>query len=178
MTKTDVPASVRSIVANYSRRAAWIEAQELQQEAALTMIEAARTWRPGGAPLATYQAAAVAKHMSRFLAEAESPVRPFVGKKHVRVHAERRELESASNVPAPACASEVYVDVREAVREVFVILGAHPPAARAVLLDERSPATVAAEFGLSAATVYVQTKAARRALRSSTKLRALMEDLT
>jgi DNA-directed RNA polymerase specialized sigma24 family protein len=176
MTKTDVPASVRSIVANYSRRAAWIEAMELQQEAALTMIEAARTWRPGWAPLADYQGAAVAKRLNRLLAEMESPVRPFVGKKHERVHAESCDLEAADGEAQPGCAAEFHIDVRAAVREVFRIIVA--PAARAVLLEERSPSAVATDLGLPVAAVYMQTKAARRALRSSAKLRALMEDLT
>jgi DNA-directed RNA polymerase specialized sigma24 family protein len=176
MTKTDVPASVRAIVANYTRRAAWIEAMELQQEAALTMIEAARTWKPGGAPLSAYQGAAVAKRLSVVVAEMSSPVRPFAGKHHVRVQAASCPVDTIDDVEQSDAGSECRLDIRAAAHEVFRILGAQPPAARAVLLEERRAGAVASELGLPVAEVYRATLEARRALRSSERLRALMED--
>jgi hypothetical protein len=45
-----------------------------------------------------------------------------------------------------------------------------------VLLEERRAGAVASELGLPVAEVYRATLEARRALRSSERLRALMED--
>jgi DNA-directed RNA polymerase specialized sigma24 family protein len=118
----------------------------------------------------------VAKRLSVVVAEMSSPVRPFFGKHHVRVQADACPVDAIDDVEQPDVGAECRLDIREAAHEVFRILGAQPPAARAVLLEERRAGAVASELGLPVAEVYRATLEARRALRSSERLRALMED--
>ena len=101
--------AIRSVVANPSRLANWLEARELQQEAALVAIEAARTWRPGVAPMHAYQASAVARHLDAYVAAQASPV-------HHREHHRAPSVERASEVelanhPAPSAGIEWRLDL-------------------------------------------------------------------
>jgi len=164
-----IPTAVRAVVSNYSRRNSWLEARELQQVAALTMIEASRTWKPGGAPLAAYQARAVALSLKRHIEDAHCPV----PNRHRSPEGVRRcdlvDLPDRGEAPQ----AEWHIDLKRAAEEVRRILSRQSPAAVAVLLGEREPALVAAELGLPASRVYVEAQAARRALRGSAKLAQL-----
>ena len=167
-----IPSAVKAVVANYQRRALWLEAADLQQQAALTMIEAARTWKPGGAPLAAYQASAVARNLERYIAAQASPVHET----HGRASGARGcDLEAIASLGEPPDA-EFHIDLKRACEEVRRILASKSPAARAVLLGERKPADVAAEMGLPARQLYVEIKAATRALRASPVLAMLVLD--
>lgn len=169
-----IPVAVRAIVGNYSRRAAWLDIMEIKQEAALVMIEAARTWRPGGVPLAQYQAACVAKRLCRLSAESSSPVRPFVGAAHTRVWAVGCSTAALEEMPdgSHGLDMESRIDMERAAREVRDIVSRYPEA-HAVLIEERRPAEVAAESGLPVTDVYRQTKRAKLALRASAGLQAI-----
>ena len=162
MPAVTIPTAVCSVVANYTRMAGgWLGADELQQVAAVTMLEAARTWKPGGAPLENYQAKAVAFRLKRYIAKMRRPA------------SAREDMATAEDALPPQ--AEWHIDLKRAAEEVQRILSRQSRAAVAVLLEERAPAEVAAELGLSAARVYTEAQAARRALRGSRKLRALAE---
>ena len=164
-----VPGAVRSVVAAYQRRALWLEAADLQAEAAVVSIEASRTWRPGGAPLASYQARAVAKHLGRYLAKQRCPAS---GKDPIGISV---EIDDSARTDTPD--AEWHIDLERACAEVRRILAGKSAAARAVLLGERAPAEVAAELGVPARRLYVEIKAATRALRRSRVLAELVEGL-
>jgi DNA-directed RNA polymerase specialized sigma24 family protein len=176
---TDSPAmphvAIRAVVANASRLASWMEARDLQQEAALVMIEAARTWRPELGTLSNYQAKAVARHLQTYIAAQASPVHH---REHHRAPAvERASVEALALVAAPAMGMERALDLDRAAREVRAIMEGYTPAARAVLIEERRPAEVAREHGLSVRQVYNEAQYARRALRSSRVLARLAVEL-
>ena len=171
MVAVDVPGAVRAVVRNYQRRAMWIEAADLQQQAALTMIEAARTWRPGDAPLGSYQAAAVARHLGRYIAAQASPVHETHGQGSGAQGCSLEALASTGEAPQ----AEFHIDLGKACAEVARILAGRSPAVRAVLLEERKPAEVAADLGVPVQAVYQAVNAATRALRASRKLARLAE---
>jgi len=167
-----IPTAVRAVVANYSRRNSWLEARELQQQSAMVMIEASRTWKPGGAPLAAYQARAVALSLKKHIENTRCPV----PNSH-RTPADARgvDVEAIDLAGGEAPQAEWHIDLKRAAEEVRRILSRQSPASVEVLLGEREPALVAAELGLPASRVYVEAQAARRALRGSAKLRQLAE---
>jgi hypothetical protein len=165
----DAPVAVRAVVANYSRMNSWLEARELQQQAAMVMIEASRTWKPGGAPLAAYQARAVALSLKKHVENTRCPV----PNSHRTPDARGVDVEAIDLAGGETQQAEWHIDVKRATEEVRRILSKQSPAAVAVLLGEREPAQVAAALGMTASRVYVEAQAARRALRGSVKLRQL-----
>jgi hypothetical protein len=172
------PPSVRAVCANYARRASWLGARELQQEAAVAMVEAARTWMPGGAPLGAYQAAAVAKRLGRVLASSRAPVSlhrtdsAAVGVPLTRV--DGTDTPDVAGVAATSWTSpDGRLDLARAAEEVRRLLWGQHPVAAAVLLEERAPAEVARELRVPARRVYDAVEAAKRALRGSRRLASL-----
>ena len=164
--------ALRAVCANYCCLAMWMEAKEIQAEAALTALEAARTWKPALGTLSNYQASAVAKRLSTYVTTEASPMHHRQG--HRAPPVVRASVEVLERQAAPCAGIEFKLDLTRAAREVRRILELHP-VAKAVLLDERQPVDVAAELGLPAAHVYEVTAAAKRALRGSRKLRRLAE---
>ena len=180
MVAVEVPGAVRAVVRAYQRRAGWLEAADLQQQAALTMIEAARTWRPEGVPpdavqtmtpLEAYQVAAVARNLKRYIAAQASPVHETHGQASGAQGCSLEALASAGEAPR----AEFHIDLGKACAEVARILAGRSPAVRAVLLEERKPAEVAADLGVPVQAVYQAVNAATRALRASRKLARLAE---
>ena len=166
-----IPAAVSAVIRRYARRSAWIEAMELQQQAVVIMAEAARTWKPGPVPLASYQAAAVARQLGRYIAAQASPVHETHGQLSGARGCDLEALEHVGATPCP----ERLIDIARACAEVRRILAARSVAARAVLLEERKPAEVASAMGLSVRAVYVEVNAAMRGLRASRQLARLAE---
>ena len=168
----DIPTAVRAVVANYQRRAPWFEACELQQQAALTVLESSRTWKPGGAPLEAYQANAVARRLGRHIAETCIPV---TDKHRTPYYVTRVGTNALDLAGGEAPQAEWHIDLARAAMEVRRILSRQSPAAVAVLLGEREPALVSAELGLPVESIYSELQAARRALRGSQGLARLAE---
>jgi hypothetical protein len=176
----DPPASVRAVCANYARRAAWLDARELQQEAAVAMIEASRTWKPGGAPLGSYQASAVAKRLGRYLAASRAPVslhRTESSAVAVPLGRDGRDSPDVAKASAREWSSpDSRLDLARAAEEVRRLLWGKHPVAAAVLLDERTPAEVADELRVTPLTVYRAVCAAKRALAGSGRLAEMVAE--
>ena len=174
MIETNV--AVRSIVANHTRRAPWLGAGDLQQQAALVMMECSSTWRPALGPIKPYQAAAVDRRLYRYVAEQRSPVQAYTGTKHTPTGATRVDVAAIEGHGYHAPDADD-MDMMRAAREVRAIMAAQTEAARLVLLEEEKPAQVASILGIPIDRVYQQTRAAKRALRGSGRLQQLAEGL-
>jgi hypothetical protein len=173
VTAQDRPhVAIRSVVANYSRMAAWLSAMDLQQEAAVATIEAARDWDPARGTLHDHQARRVALRLRDFIARQDRPV--TFGIRHKSPVATAVELDDA--MPAEPPHIEWRLDLARAAIEVNRILAGRP-AAREVLLGERNQSDVARDHGLSRWQVVRETMAAREALRKSRMLREFAEAL-
>jgi DNA-directed RNA polymerase specialized sigma24 family protein len=169
--------AIRAVCANYSRLTPWLEAQELRQEAALVALEAARTWKPGGAPLANYQAAAVARRLGRYIAEQRAPLRPFVGANHTLVDVRACAVEDIDRAGGHAPSVEADLDRAAAMAELHRILAKYPAQAAATLLGEHTAGDVAREMGLTRRQVEYPVMMAKRAIRKSALLQQLAEVL-
>jgi hypothetical protein len=170
-----VSAAVRAICANYQRRERWIGADEIQQEAALVLVESARTWMPCRGPQEPYQAKAVRSRLWRHVHWLRVPVKAFTGGKQTPVHAVAVPLGDI--VEAPHVSDmERALDLQRAAVHLHALMAKQTAAARAVLLQGRQSMDVARELGMSRARVYVETQAAVRALRANRRLRKLMEN--
>jgi DNA-directed RNA polymerase specialized sigma24 family protein len=172
--KTSYPTC---IARRYGRLVAWLDARELEQEAAVAMLEAQRTWRAGGgANLATYQTRAVVFRLKRFVDRERSPVSAstnYVPNLRGLVRADVRAIDDEI-APHTTLRIEDHLDLQRAADELRAIMAMQSDGAREVLLGETKPAQVAHDLGLPVATVYRQTQAARLALTESPRLRALM----
>ena len=163
------------IARRYGRLVAWLDVRELEQEAAVAMLEAKRTWRAdGGANLATYQMRAIAIRLKRFVDRERSPVSAssnYLPNLRGLMRADVRCLDTEAD---PCARGDGHLDMQRAAEELHAIMAMQPAGARAVLLGEDKPAKVARDLGLPVATVYRQTQAARRSLSESPRLQALM----
>lgn len=66
--------AIRAIVNNYCRQYKQLDRRDLEQEATLAALQAARTWKEGSAPLHCYQARAVTLAVGNYCARARCPV--------------------------------------------------------------------------------------------------------
>lgn len=84
---TDAEPVVRRLAGRTARRASWLGQDELYQQGALVALEALPHWRPGAGAVQGYVGRAVARALTRYLADqrgapqpashpADSPVQP------------------------------------------------------------------------------------------------------
>lgn len=175
----------RVAIRRFAVRNPWIDTCDLEQEAALTALEAGRTWQSGGAAsLEWYEARAVSLALSRLVAETRAPVSipKYCGDTWERAtqargvslvvqaredgHAEERpELVEVSAQGHESM--EDRLDSAKLLRGLHRLLAKESEAARLVLLEEEKPAVVAKRLGESVAKVYAQTARAVRNLRAA-----------
>jgi len=180
----------RCAVHGYARRNPFIDIRDLEQEAAVTAIEASRTWCPdGGSSREAWEAWKVGLVVSRFAAAARCPVSLPKAKraswevasasKAVGLSTPANDVGCDENSEADCDESpetarisveswqpiEERLDRARALATAVELLEARHPAARAVVLDDEKPAEVAARMGLTRAEVYDHTARAMRALR-------------
>ncbi len=168
----------RAIVNHYLRTCPWMDKDDLSQEAELAKLEAARHWKPTGAPIEAYQAPAMYHALRRFTWDFRWPV--YAPVRHLdtnRFDLRRAGLAEARRTPAPGAAADAGIDstrAAEHVRTALALLHCGDLAAE-VLLSERKPAEVAKARRIPVAQVYRAARDAKRALRENEGLRAFVE---
>jgi DNA-directed RNA polymerase specialized sigma24 family protein len=170
--------ATRAIVSNYLRNCWWLEKHDLIQEAELAKLEAARYWKPGGAPLEAYLARVVANHLCYYVARCRCPVYAPTNRIGAMYETQPCAISAARNIPASGQPPVEHMDrarMAELVRRALAVIALGDLAAE-VLLAERKPAEVAAARGVPVQKVYRATRDARRALREDEGLRAFVEE--
>jgi len=173
----------RRAVRNYAAINRWLDPRDLEQEAAVVALEAARTWEPdGGTSRDLWEAWKVGLALSRFVAEQRVPVSlpKYKGESwHEAASALRECLEVGlpggvgENPELARLAVESYeapenvVDMRRELDAIRRLLDEAEPAARAVLLEEEKSSVVADRMGIPTREVYDRTRRAIVVLRSA-----------
>jgi DNA-directed RNA polymerase specialized sigma24 family protein len=165
---------VLSLIRKFHRIAPWVEPAELQQVAALAYLEAAQSYPPNcHASLDTYRDSAVRYMLSHHIDRARSPVTASTGKLAAMREMKGFEIQERDLPPVEATL-EQDLDIAAAKVRLRAIMSLMPPAASAVLLEERKPAEVARSMRVPVRQVYVAALRARRALARNEELRQLM----
>ena len=162
-----------AIVRNYSYLCGWLEVQELRQQAELAKLEAARTWRPGLAPLEAYQSKAMTFSLWLYVRTARAPV--YASRHCIREldACKRADLFSAREGCEPVVPPEECID-RHRVKNLITRMLALLPRgdlAGEVLLGERKPAEVAETRRVPVREVYQAVRDAKKRLAGSRRLR-------
>jgi len=162
-----------AIVRNYSFLCGWLEIQELRQQAELAKLEAARTWKPDGAPLEACQAKAMTGALWLYVRKARAPV---YASRHCISELDgckREVLRSIDHVPLPAEPAEAHLDRHRVANLITRMLALLPGGdlAGEVLLEERKPAEVAKLRKVPVRDVYQAVQDAKKRLGRSRQLR-------
>lgn len=169
--------TTHSIINNYRTAFYWLDPQDIEQEAALAMVLAARTWTPdGGANLDTYCNRAVAVALYGYCRRTASPVSCSV--RYVRDLAGLSAIGLLPGHKVSSPSPERAIDYQRAAEAIGALLATTPRGhlAREVLIDEQKAAAVAERHGVPVRRVYQATNDAMVALRSSPQLRAFAEE--
>ena len=157
--------AIRVICNNYSARYWTLDRRDMEQEAVAAALEAERTWRPDGAPLACYQARAAALAVRRYCARAACPVSGCSREPATAWQQKVVPLSEMTSVEEP----DSHYWRRRVAAEIRRILYGLPDGrlAKMVLLDEYKPAEVAREERCKLRRVYRATSRAYQALAES-----------
>ena len=170
--------ATKAILNHYLWTCPWVDRDDLAQEAELAKLEAARHWKPTGAPLEAYQATAMAHTLRRYTWDFRWPV--YAPVRHLdlnRFDLRKVSLVKTGRMPGTDEPADVRLDSNRAVemvRTALALLHCGDLAAD-VLLGERKPAEVARARRVPVAKVYRAARDAKRALRESKELRAFVE---
>jgi hypothetical protein len=171
-------ATTRALLNHYLRTCPWVDREDLQQEAALAELEAARQWKDGGAPLDVCQRSATRQRLGRYVWAFRWPVtadrRRFDPAKHDLRKAPIAGLRATADQAPLADALLHSRRAAEMVRQAFALLAIGDVAAE-VLLGERKPAEVAAARRVPVQMAYRAVRVARRALREDRHLQEFAE---
>jgi hypothetical protein len=162
-----------AIVRNYSYLCGWLEVQELRQQAELAKLEAARTWKPGLAPLEALQATTMKYALLDYVIRARVPV---YASRHCVAEldaCERVDLLAAREVCDPVVPPEERIDHHRVKNLITRMLALLPRGnlAGEVLLGERKPAEVAVARKVPVRAIYQAVRDAKRTLARSRRLR-------
>jgi len=165
--------ATNAIVNNYSHLCGWLEAQELRQEAEIAKLEAARTWKPDGAPIEAYQAKAMTGALWLYVHRARAPVYASRHCIHDLDACKRATLLDARTVPESVAAPEERIDRHRVANLITRMLALLPGGdlASEVLLEEHKPAAVAARRQVPVKDVYQAVQDAKKRLARSRRLR-------
>jgi len=157
--------AIRVICNNYAARYWTLDRQDMEHEAVAAALEAGRTWRPDGAPLACYQARAAALAVRRYCARAACPVsgcsrEPAMAWQQRAVP--MSEMDSTADPDTHYWRRRLAAEIR---RILYGLSDGH--LAKMVLLDEYKPAEVAREERCKLRRVYRATSRAYQALAES-----------
>ena len=162
-----------AIVRNYGYLCGWLEAKELRQQAELAKLETLRKWKPGGAPLESYQAQVMAYSLWLYVRKARAPV--YASRHCIREldACKRVALSTARDVHDSDMLQEERID-RHRVKNLITRMLALLPGgdlAGEVLLGERKPAEVAETRRVPVGDVYQAVRDAKKRLARSRQLR-------
>jgi DNA-directed RNA polymerase specialized sigma24 family protein len=174
--------ATKAILNHYLRQCPWMDRDDLAQEAELAKLEAARHWRPTGAPLEAYQATAMAHTLRRYTWDFRWPVyAPVRNLDTTRFDLRKAGLAAARRLPGTDEPADVRMDsarAAEMVRTILALLNCGDLAAE-VLLREREPEEVAKARSVSVSKVYREVRYAKRKLQKklgrNQELRAFVE---
>ena len=173
--------ATNALVRNYGALCGWIEAQELRQQAELAKLEAARTWKPGGAPLVACQGKAMLWSLWEHVRRVRAPVHADPGNRagaQALDAARAVDIEAARDVSVASVPADEQVDRRRivaiALRELAALPSGH--LAGEVLIFDHNPAEVAEAQGIPVREVYLAVRHAKRHLSASQPLRAYAEE--
>lgn len=190
----------RRCAARAKRRVWWAERGDLEQEAALAALSAARTWDPDtGVPLSAYVWRACSLHLRKYLWRCSAPVSETDHNLNTLRDVHRTQLPSEAT-GAKYCDRSWYIKnmperihnsdidafslfrqkewecaVRQQLDHLFDKTDMKEAIARVLLYEER-PAVVAATFGLSVRDLYAKTKQAKKLASSNALLFNLMKE--
>ena len=172
MLPLETQQAIKAICNNYSRIYWRLDRRDMEQEATMAALKAARTWSPtDGTPLHCYQARAAVLAVRRYCTKAVCPVS---GCENIRDTLTIEELplyaveETADGFASP----EGHYYRNRLAAEIRRILYGLPDGrlASLVLLDEYKPAEVAREERCKLRRVYRATTRAYQALAASPTL--------
>jgi len=169
MKSSWMPVGVQVVVARYAARLWWVDRHDLEQEAALCVLENQHRWREGkGRNRGSFLGLLVARHLIKYVAR----------QRHYANEISTVDPDSFRSCDADGRdrhGFEFHLDVARASREVRRLLADEDECAREVLLGEQKPSDVARSMGLDIRSVYRRTERARLALRGSHLLREQYE---
>lgn len=168
---------VQVIVRKYVRRSAWaaLVAEDLAQEAQVALAKARSTFNPEKGEWGGYAYRTAWKAIAGFVVSESSPV---TRKEKGAPNLGRRAPETAlQGFVADVDVEEVYSDAewRARVRSRVVALSDGDEGVAKVLLEETTPARIAAERGVPVQRVYAFVAAARARVATDSVLYALMQ---
>jgi DNA-directed RNA polymerase specialized sigma24 family protein len=165
-----MPIGVQVVVAKYAARLWWVDRNDLEQEAALCVLENQHRWKEGkGRNRGSFLGLLVARHLIKYVA------RGHYANEISTVDPDSLQTSEVDGADRSRCGIEFHLDVARASREVRRLLADEDECAREVLLGEQKPSDVARSMGLDIRSVYRRTERARLALRGSHLLREQYE---
>lgn len=162
----------KRVAMRYALRVWWADREEMEQEAWVAILEAARTWKPdGGASLRYYVERAAVLRVRRFLWKMSAPVSGPVRNPEKLRGLHRAPLEAAPESPDDGIEEQMWWNqLTERMKEV-IESGSHAVIVAKVLLEGVRPRHLAAETGVPVHRIWRYTSDARKRLKHDDELR-------